>query len=83
MTNNNVNPPTQPYDAAEFSRRFLTPAYGMGASGIDFAARRGGDSPYRQELNKYDSGLTPALYESGYERNPMLAQQYLRSANQT
>jgi hypothetical protein len=79
MSKNNNGGPTQ--GDLQFMQLFGKENVSGPSIGIDYAAR--GISPYREALGKYDTGLSPALYESGYERNPVLAQQYLRASNQS
>lgn len=79
MSNNNNGGPTK--GDLQFMQLFGRENISGPSIGINYAAR--GISPYREALGKYDTGLSPALYESGYERNPVLAQQYLRASNQS
>jgi hypothetical protein len=53
-----------------------------GVSGYNIAADRAGFKPLKQ-LRKWDSGITPAIYEHMVEVNPALAQQYWRADKQS
>lgn len=53
-----------------------------GVSAYNVAADRASYAPLKK-LRKWDSGITPAIYEHMIETNPALAQQYWRADQQS